>query len=235
MFDKSYENLRKVTPMLMMKCPQCSKYIASWLLAEVKTTTCSHCQAVVPVGNILVSANGFTLDREDLFKRFFHYKKLVDEVTKEKKLLEKSHTTSEESKKSIKRFLAILLEVMAGARDNFRVQFSPNVPIRLLYCRQFLSGFLLNVSMEGACIEIPKGDSCPKADNPISLEFSLPGQDKTFSIDGTVSWAKKNSHSPAHSFGIKFADLDEENQTSLWQYIFQAAENQSHQQQGPTP
>ncbi|NOQ50882.1 MAG: hypothetical protein GQ578_01510 [Desulfuromonadaceae bacterium] len=221
--------------MLMMKCPKCHEFIVSGLLAEIKTTTCSHCRAVVPVDNILVSAKGFTLDREDLFKRFFHYKKLVDEVAKEKKLLEKSHTTSEESKKSIKRFLAILLEVMAGARDNFRVQFSPNVPIRLLYCRQFLSGFLLNVSMEGACIEILKGDSCPRANNPISLEFSLPGQDGTFFIEGTVSWAEKNSRNPAHSFGIKFAALDEENQASLWQYIFQAAEAQNHPQQGPTP
>ncbi|MCK4621056.1 MAG: PilZ domain-containing protein [Desulfuromonadales bacterium] len=190
---------------------------------------------MVPVENILVSSKGFTLDREDLFKRFFRYKKLVNEVAEEKKLLEKSPSTSEESKKSIEKFLAILLEVMAGARDNFRVKFSPSVPIRLLYRQRPLRGLLLDLSVEGACIEILKGDSIPRAKNPISLEFSLPGQDKTFFIEGTVSWTKKNSPGSAHSLGIKFANLGEESQASLWQYISQAAESQSHQQQGLTP
>ncbi len=90
--------------MLIMKCGKCDKYINSDLLVELKTVRCEHCGTVVPVKNILVSSNGFTFDRDDLLKRFFRYRKLLDEVIDERNALNDNNSASVESKRSIDQF-----------------------------------------------------------------------------------------------------------------------------------
>ena len=211
--------------MLIMKCPKCNKYISSALLAEITTITCEHCSAEVAVKNVLVSSNGFTFDRQDLLKRFFRYRKLLDEVIDEQSSLTENKNSSAESKNSIKQFLNILQGMMTGARDNFRLQFSSPLRVKTSYNRHDCSGTFYNLSMEGARIEISGSNPLPRVRGDISLEFSLPGQEETLLIPGKVCWTEKakGSERDKHSVGIKFGALESSIHDVLWVYISMAA------------
>lgn len=204
--------------MLMMKCPQCNKYINSELLAEIKSIVCEHCGATVPVINLLVSSNGFTFDRNHLLKQFFRYRQLLDEVIDERNSLSNS---SDESKRSLEQFMTILQGMMAGARGNFRYEFSPSLAARICYSKNECSGALFNLSTEGACVEIPRLYSLPRVGGSITIEFSLPDQEKVFLITGEICWTReaKEMEKAKHSAGVKFNQLDASVHTTLWQYI----------------
>ncbi len=204
--------------MLMMKCPQCNKYINSELLAEIKSIVCEHCGAKVPVVNLLVSSSGFTFDRDHLLKQFFRYRQLLDEVIDERN---SSSSSSDESKRSLEQFMTILQGMMAGARGNFRYEFSPSLAAQLCYSKNECSGILFNLSTEGACVEIPRLNSLPRVGGSISIEFSLPDQEEVFLINGEICWTReaKEMDEAKHSAGVKFNQLDASVQTTLWQYI----------------
>ncbi len=211
--------------MLIMKCPECDKYIRSALLAEIKTIECEHCHTEVAVNNVLVSSHGFTFDRNDLLKRFFRYRKLLDEVIDEHSSLSNSQT-SLESKRSIEQFLVILQGMMTGARDNFRHQFSRPVPAKLSYSRHECSGTFFNLSTEGACIEISRSNPLPRVRGGVSIEFVLPESKDIISVDGDICWTNKAKEggSSKHSVGIRFRDIDEKTHEKLWQFISTAAD-----------
>jgi len=214
--------------MLIMKCPKCDKYISSALLAEIKTIVCEHCHTEVPVNNVLVSSNGFTFDRNDLLKRFFRYRKLLDEVIDEHTSLSNSNDSSSESKRSIEQFLAILQGMMTGARDNFRYQFSVPVVAKLCYSRHECSGTFFNLSTEGARIEISSSNPLPRVKGGISIEFSLPDHEEIISVDGDICWTNKAKEegTSKHSVGIRFRGLDKETHEKLWMFISAAASSE---------
>jgi len=207
--------------MLIMKCPKCDKYIESALLAEIQSIVCEHCHVEVPVSNVLVSSNGFTFDRNDLLKRFFRYRKLLDEVIDEHSSLVSSRESSTESKRSIEQFLAILQGMMTGARDNFRYQFTRPVSAKVCYSRHECSGTFFNLSTEGACIEIARSNPLPRVKGGISVEFTLPNRDGIISVDGDICWTNKakSGEYAKHSVGIRFRDMDSESHEKLWQFI----------------
>lgn len=211
--------------MLIMKCPKCEKYISSALLAEITSIDCEHCHATVAVSNVLVSSNGFTFDRNDLLKRFFRYRKLLDEVIDEHSSLAANNSSSDVSKRSIEQFLAILQGMMTGARDNFRFEFSAPLSAKLCYSRHECSGTFFNLSTEGACIEISSSNPLPRVKGGITIEFSLPKQEKIFSIDGDICWTQKakEGKTAKHSVGIRFRGIDKEIHEELWQFISGAA------------
>jgi len=208
-----------------MKCPKCNKYINSALLAEITTIACEHCGAEVAVKNVLVSSNGFTFDRQDLLKRFFRYRKLLDEVIDEHNSLSENRNSSAESKNSIKQFLNILQGMMTGARDNFRLQFSTPFRVKICYSSHECSGNFYNLSMEGARLEISGSNPLPRVRGDISLEFSLPDQEEMFLITGKICWTEKakGSERDKHSVGVKFAPLESSLRSVLWRYISNAA------------
>jgi DNA-directed RNA polymerase subunit RPC12/RpoP len=211
--------------MLIMKCPKCNKYISSALLAEITTISCEHCGAEVAVKNVLVSSNGFTFDRQDLLKRFFRYRKLLDEVIDEHNSLSENRNSSAESKSSVKQFLSILQGMMTGARDNFRLQFSSPLRVKIRYSSHECSGIFYNLSMEGARIEISESNPLPRVRGEISMEFSLPGQEEIFLISGKICWTEraKGGEQDKHSVGVKFGTLKSSDRSVLWQYISKAA------------
>ena len=211
--------------MLIMKCPKCDNYISSALLAEITSITCEHCSAEVVVSNILVSSNGFTFDRNDLLKRFFRYRKLLDEVMDEHSSLTEKNGASDVSKRSVEQFLAILQGMMTGARDNFRYQFTTPLSTKLCYSRHECNGTFFDLSTEGACIEISRSNPLPRVKGGISIEFSLPGQEEIFSIDGDICWTQKakDGENSKHSVGINFRGLDSSIHEKLWQFISDAA------------
>lgn len=211
--------------MLIMKCPKCDKYISSALLAEITSIDCEHCSAKVAVSNVLVSSNGFTFDRNDLLKRFFRYRKLLDEVMDEYSSLTEKNGASDVSKRSVKQFLAILQGMMTGARDNFRYQFTTLLATKLCYSRHECNGTFIDLSTEGACVEVSRSNPLPRVKGGISIEFSLPDQEEIFSIDGDICWTQKakDGENSKHSVGINFRGLDKSIHEKLWQFISEAA------------
>lgn len=211
--------------MLIMKCPECNKYISSALLAEIKSIACEHCGVEVPVANVLISSNGFTFDRNDLLKRFFRYRKLLDEVIDERNSLVENTGASDVSKRSIEQFMAILQGMMTGARDNYRYEFSAPLAVKLRYGKKECHGTFFNLSTEGACVEISRSNSLPRVGGGVSVEFSLPGQKELFLINGEICWTQKakDTENGKHSVGIKFKQLDPSIHTVLWQYISELA------------
>lgn len=207
--------------MLIMKCPECDKFISSALLAEITSIQCDFCHAQVPVKNILVSANGFTFDRNDLLKRFFRYRKLLDEVIDERNALLNSTGASAESKRSIEQFLSILQGMMTGARDNFRYQFDTRVEAHLVYGQHRCHGNFVNLSMEGSCLEVASKNPLPRVGGSVAIEFSLPNREQKFTLTGVICWTQKGKEPqyPNHSLGIKFDAFDEPLKTVLWDFI----------------
>lgn len=207
--------------MLMMKCPKCQKYIRSALLAELKVIGCDQCQTQVPVDNVLISSNGFTFDRNDLLKRFYRYRKLLDEVIEERNNMSDNNSASDVSLRSIEKFMSVLQGMMAGARDHFRCEFSPPIPVKLRYLQQECAGTIYNMSMDGACIETPGRNPLPRVKGIVTLNFQLPEQKYTNVIAGEVCWTHKGESEGkrGHSAGVRFTYLDESSSDVLWQFI----------------
>ncbi len=204
-----------------MMCPNCHELIISSLLAEIDEITCHYCKDDVPVRNILISARGMTMNRNDLLKSFFRYKKLLTEVVEERAAMDGDEEFLKTSKKSADQFIETLEEMMAGARDNYRLQFSLTVPVRINYDGKVQSGWLVNISMVGACIETENIYVIPSIGSIVSLEFSLPGHNSKFSMAGMIAWIKdvENGTEIAHDIGIKFMDLNDQARTDLWHLI----------------
>ncbi|SHJ93213.1 PilZ domain-containing protein [Malonomonas rubra DSM 5091] len=206
--------------MLKMKCPKCEEMIVSALLSDIEKIPCEHCKEVVPVTNVMVFAEGFTFHRNDLIKRMFRYKTLLMEIRKEREMLDKNPEASAEGKRSLERFAQALAEVMAGARNNLRIDFSSPVPVKFRAGQQSGEGQLINLSMSGACLEIKRQLISPKKKMPIQIGFTLPGTERQFTLKGFVSWVKKGS-----SLGVEFAELPADVQEQLWTFISSAVEN----------
>lgn len=204
-----------------MMCPNCHELIESSLLAEIDEISCQHCKEGVPVRNVLISARGMTINRDDLIKRFFRYKKLLHEVVEERAQMEQDGSTTENSKKSADQFISTLEELMKGARDHFRLQFSLTVPVRFSYEDKLQSGWLINLSMVGACIETENIYFMPSIGDIIRLDFSLPGEKLKFSLKAMIAWIKPagSGTDTLHDIGVKFIDVDDQAKSNLWHLI----------------
>ncbi|WP_224746847.1 PilZ domain-containing protein [Pelovirga terrestris] len=205
----------------MMKCPKCQNYIRSALLAELQVIVCDQCQTQVPVDNVLISSNGFTFERNDLLKRFYRYRKLLDEVIEERNTMSTKGSVSEVSLRSIEKFMSVLQGMMAGARDHYRCEFTRPIQVRLRYLQQECAGSIYNMSMDGACIETAGRNPLPRVNGIITLSFQLPQQDHTHVITGEVCWTQKGESdgNRGHHSGVRFTYLDEPSRAVLWQFI----------------
>lgn len=211
--------------MLIMKCSNCDKYINSDLLVELVSIRCEHCGTEVAVKNVLVSSNGFTFDRNDLLKRFFRYRKLLDEVIDERNSLNENSDSSKESKHSIDQFLSILQGMMTGARANFRCQFDAHIGVDLNCNQHQCRGSFVNLSMEGACVELAATNPLPRVGGQTPLEFYLPNDDVLFKTIGSICWVQqgKAEQGSSHVIGIKFDAIDEVLKPLLWDFISKQA------------
>lgn len=212
--------------MLMMKCPKCQKNIRSALLAELKVIGCDQCQTQVPVSNVLISSNGFTFDRNDLLKRFYRYRKLLDEVIEERNTISGNNSVSDVSLRSIEKFMSVLQGMMAGARDHYRCEFAQPIPVKLRYLQQECAGSIYNLSMDGACIETFSKNPLPRVNGIVTLVFQLPEQKYTNIIAGEVCWTHQGDSEGklGHTSGVRFSNLDGPTRDVLWQFISTMAE-----------
>lgn len=206
--------------MLQMKCPKCKELIVSSLLSDLENVTCGHCQVKVPVQDVMVTANGFTFYRTDLNKRLHSYKNLLRNVLDEREQMDKDPTASAEGRISLERMAQALKTLMATGRNNHRVYFETEQKLRYTLDGQQQTGTLRDLSMSGACIESSPGNSLPRKSNPLALEFSLPGKDHSFIIEGVVSWTGTGV------FGFSFKKIKSGDCALLWEYIATSAEGQ---------
>ncbi len=203
--------------MLKMKCPACKELIVSQLLAEIETIVCDSCHQTVPVQDVMVAAKGFTFHRNDLVKRLFRYKTLLNEVSIERALLEQDPRASDDSKRSLDQFLNALKEVMAGARNSLRLDFVAHVPVNFQIDSQEYKGALTNLSTTGACIATANLASKSQQKKDITLQFNLPEDKGLLTLNGIVSWVKtaeKNCQ-----VGVEFKSLDDAVAQMLWEFI----------------
>ena len=212
--------------MLKMKCPNCSEFIVSKLLAEIDTIECEHCGQSVPVADVMVFAKGFTFHRDDLAKRLFRYKSLINEVLQERNLLEKNAQASAESKKSLDQFLMALREVMDGARTSLRLEFNEPLPILVEGSQGRHLASLVNLSTTGACLttsSVPASQF--KKRDQITLVFRLLQEQEDYLLKGTVIWTAKPEagSNGSLSIGVEFMDVQEKIKRSLWDYISKTA------------
>ena len=207
--------------MLIMKCPSCQKYIKSVLLAEISRINCEHCNTEVPVQNVLVSSNGFTFDRNDLLKRFFRYRKLLDEVIDEHSHLQDNPVSRSESKKSVAQFLHILQGMMTGAREHFRCDFKMQVRCKIISAGIDSDGYFHNLSMDGACIQFATSSIRPKVKDSLRLKFFLPHCVSEFILSGEICWVEKTKSAPGEGavIGIRFDPIDKQVEENLWKFI----------------
>lgn len=212
--------------MLIMKCPKCLNYIRSDLLVELKVIDCEHCKVQVPVANVLVSSNGFTFERNDLLKRFYRYRKLLDEVIEERNSLSSNSGSSDISLRSIEKFMNVLQGMMAGARDHYRCAFAQPLSAKLRYLQQEFAGSIYNLSMDGACVEISSRNPLPRVKGVITLTFNLPGQVEKLIVTGEICWTHKGvaEDKKGHSSGIRFSGMDEVTRNALWYFISTTAQ-----------
>jgi hypothetical protein len=206
---------------LKMKCNSCNQFIYSALLAEMETVTCDKCLQTVPVQDLLVTAKGFTVHRDDFLKRIFRYQRLFNEVEKERELMERSPDVNIESKKSVDSFLATLRELLAGARKNFRLHFSEPVKVTFTFGNNRQTGRLVDLSTEGVRIEPEDPGLVPQLKGPISMEFVLPGFSEPVSVSGMVVWIRreKKKEQAETGIGVRFTDLDEAARARFWEAI----------------
>ncbi len=212
--------------MLKIKCQNCQEEISSPLLAEIDQIDCPHCQQNTPVKDVIIHTQGYSYHRNDLINRLFRYKTLLAEVAKERELLEKSPEASPESKKSLARFMKTLEEMLAGARNNLRMEFDRSLLVTYQVARFSDSAQLTNLSMKGACIETARDKALPRTKVPIKISLTLPGKQEQVSLDGVVAWTRTNrDNAQPQQIGISFSPLDTELRTVLWAFISHSAEH----------
>jgi predicted Zn finger-like uncharacterized protein len=203
----------KGASMLEMKCSECNGVISSALLADLEEVNCNHCQALVPIKDLTVSANGFTYYCADLKKRLPHYKSLLKNFTAELKYLEKDPDASSKRKHSLDKTVQALKTGMATTRNNCRIHFADEQLMKYRSDSQIEIGKLVNISMTGACIELMPSSTAPRKNSQMTIMFSLPDKEHVFSLNGVIRWCYDGS------FGISFDAVKPEEGTLLWEYI----------------
>lgn len=206
--------------MLKMECPNCKHQIYSHLLAEVDSVVCKNCKTDVPVGDVYVTAKGYTMLRKDLVMRMHRYEKLLNEAENEVSLMMEGEKTCDETVQSIDRFIGTLKEMLEAARNNFRM-YQQQLPVNLKVNDKTISGIMINMSTTGACVEPEDGSKLPKLHEKIELIFSLDGIEEAFEIKGKVCWIKKKTSKSEFNtgIGIQFKELDKKTNAKLWAHI----------------
>ena len=114
--------------MLQMECPECESIISSPFLVEMGSITCDQCNQNVTVKDVIVITKYFTMHRDSLLNRVRHYRALLEEVEREKKLLGNSVGLPTVAHKSLDQYHAALRELLEASRGNYRLEISKDLP-----------------------------------------------------------------------------------------------------------
>ena len=212
--------------MLQMHCPNCKEIIKSPFLAEVSTIECCQCKRNIQVNNIYITTKNFIMHRGDLLNRTFRFQKLLREVEKERFLMANNESVSPKSLESIDQFYSSIQELLIGARNSYRMDVTCDLQVEVNDKNRIWKGRVLNLSTEGASIELVKFDNLPRKKTEIKVCFSFPELSEKLSSQAQVVWTKEqirdNISQPA-IIGVTFIDLDEHTHNCIWNYILDNA------------
>jgi hypothetical protein len=212
--------------MLQMDCPSCNEVIQSQFLADVSTIECGRCKKTIPVKDVFVTTKSFVMHREDFLNRTFRFQKLLREVEKELLLLTNNQEASPKSLESLEQFYASLQELLAGARNNYRMDVQSDVSVEVIDGNSQCKGKLLNLSTSGASVELMTFDKLPRIKSVVDLVFPFPEFSEHLYARARVVWTKDqtNKDRPHQAIiGANFVDLDENGQNCIWNYILDNA------------
>lgn len=197
--------------MLKMKCPACEVDIVSPFLAEINQIDCPHCYESVPVKEVVVFSNGFSYFRSQLTCQIYRYKELLHEAQNDYQQLVQNPRAHAKSKETSKRLVSTLEEIMAGTRNNYRVELS-NKHLISYRCNDIVgAGGLLNLSANGACLQLDSNKFIPDKGQQISLILSFPGVPKAFTLNGKVAWQSPSQRMVGqHEIGVIFQEVDKD-------------------------
>lgn len=212
--------------MLQMNCPNCKEVIKSPFLAEVTTLECGHCKENVLVKDVYISTKNFIMHREDFLNRTFRFQKLLREVEKERSLMANSQTVSTKSRDSIDQFYSSLQELLVGARNSYRLEITCDLQVEVNDNNRISKGRVLNLSTEGASIELMEFESLPRKKSELKVLLSIPELSENLCTPAKVVWTKEQvgDHSPQSAIlGVTFIDIDEHTHSCIWNYILDNA------------
>lgn len=212
--------------MLQMDCPSCNGVIQSQFLADVSTIACDRCKKTIPVQDVFVTTKSFVMHREDFLNRTFRFQKLLREVEKELLLLTNNKQTSPKSLESLEIFYASLQELLAGARNNYRMDILSDVSVEIIDGNNQCKGRLLNLSTAGASIELTTFTKLPHIKSVVDIVFPFPEFSEHLYARARVVWTKDqaNKDRPHDAIiGATFVDMDENSQNCIWNYILDNA------------
>jgi len=208
--------------MLQMKCPKCATIISSPFLIEIGAVTCDQCNEDVTIKDVYVTTRGFKMHRDDLLARVPHYRALLKDIEREKILVQNSGRSSSEAQKSLEQLYNTLQELLAAARENFRLQMTKDFPLDIELAGKTGKGLLLNLSTTGAAIKHHGLQKGPLQGSIIKLIMALPNVTGPLCISGRVAWTGKRDKDRQQdevTLGVKFMELDKKTQDHLWDYI----------------
>ena len=199
-----------------MKCLVCKEWIHSPLLLGKKEVFCPHCGKPVPVHDIYISAGPYSIFRDVLQENLLRYRRLLTEAEKEiEKLSARTKTSMPDdiSRKSMRKFINHLKELLDGCRDHLRAP-TGNAVVECTFGGVCYEGTLVNISISGVCVDLGKSVELPKKGINGTLRF-MDGKNRDYLVlRGPVAWSNAVGH-----VGVRFPEIDEKSRELLEEYI----------------
>jgi len=217
--------------MLQMNCTNCNGIIKSPFLADLSTIECDQCKESVPVKDVFITTKHFNIHREDFHKRSFRFHKLLREFEKELLLMANNKEASPKSIDSLKQVYSSLQELLAGTRDSYRMEVYCNIFVEMNEGSNKSRGKIVNLSTEGASIELLAFDKFPKKRTELDIVFSFNESSELLYSQSKVVWTKehiKSHESQSTIIGVTFIDIDEHTKNCIWSYIIDNVPIPSH-------
>lgn len=212
--------------MLQMNCSNCKGVISSPFLADLSIVECGQCKENIPVKDVFITTEYFTVPRDDFANRTFRFQKLLRDVEKERLLMAESKEVSAEKLEKLDQFSSSLKELLVGARDSYRMEILCDLYVEVHDNHKKRKGRLVNLSTDGGSIEFEADDKIPRKRSELKLDFSFLELSENFHLDAKVVWTKEqiNDNGPQNAIiGVAFLDIDQNTRSCIWNYILDNA------------
>jgi c-di-GMP-binding flagellar brake protein YcgR len=130
--------------------------------------------------------------------------------------------TSSKSIDSLKQVYSSLQELLAGTRDSYRMEVYCELYVEMNDGNNKSRGKIVNLSTEGASIELLAFDKFPKKKTELDMFFSFNESSELLYSHAKVVWTKehiKSHESQSTIIGVTFIDIDELAKNCIWNYI----------------
>lgn len=162
------------------------------------------------------------MHREDFLNRSFRYQKFLREVEKERFLMANSDSVSTKSLESIEQIYSALQELLAGARNSYRMEITCDLQAEVIDGNRSSKGRVLNLSTEGTSIQLVEFDNIPRKKSELKVYFSIPELSEKLCTQAKVVWTKEQVGDHEYEsaiIGVTFKDIDEHFHNCIWNYI----------------